>query len=154
MLSHAVAIDCGGLSYPVNGQVQISPNSKFGGVAIYQCRFGYELRGTETRVCQSDGRWSSRSPVCRSKIKGICMKYDATLQYLEINCASPPSPNPNGSRRVISTQLFGSTTYMCNRGYFLKGSESVYCRPDGNWSDKAPLCIGKFITVFTKYVVL
>lgn len=62
-----VAVDCGELSNPVNGQVQISPNNKLGSVAIYKCRFGYVLSGVHKRFCQADARWSSTSPSCRSR---------------------------------------------------------------------------------------
>lgn len=82
LLFNAVAIDCGGLSFPVNGEARISPNSKLGGLAIYKCRFGYELIGTDTRICQSDGRWSSRSPACRSKTKGTYIKYNGNTLIL------------------------------------------------------------------------
>ena len=32
------------------------------------CNTGYELTGSGTRICQSDGRWSGRADVCRTGV--------------------------------------------------------------------------------------
>ena len=48
---------------PVNGKVMVSGNSD-GDNATYSCDPGYELDGTETVICQSDGQWSDLPPVC------------------------------------------------------------------------------------------
>ena len=31
----------------------------------FTCNTGYELTGNDTRICQSDGRWSGSDVVCR-----------------------------------------------------------------------------------------
>ena len=31
----------------------------------FTCNTGYELTGSDTRTCQSDGNWSSSGDVCR-----------------------------------------------------------------------------------------
>ena len=36
-------------------------------VAVYTCDKGFELHGTEMRMCQSTGVWSGSDPVCSSK---------------------------------------------------------------------------------------
>ena len=34
------------------------------------CNTGYELTGSDTRICQSDGTWSGSADVCR---RGMCV---------------------------------------------------------------------------------
>ena len=33
----------------------------------FTCNTGYELAGSDTRTCQSDGSWSNSDVECRSK---------------------------------------------------------------------------------------
>ena len=37
----------------------------------YICNTGYELNVSDTRTCQSDGRWSGNDGVCRRGMKCI-----------------------------------------------------------------------------------
>lgn len=46
--------------------VQFNDTSE-GSVAVYTCSMGYTLEGGNERVCQEDGQWSGREPVCSSK---------------------------------------------------------------------------------------
>ena len=58
-----IAIDCGGLSAPSNGQISITATT-IGSMATYSCDLGYTLNGNISRMCQSDGQWSSAQPSC------------------------------------------------------------------------------------------
>ena len=63
-----VAIDCGDLPAPSNGQVSIDNGTLYpAGEATYECNSGYELVGTASRICLSNGHWSGGEPVCRRK---------------------------------------------------------------------------------------
>ena len=60
------AVNCGVLDNPANGHVVItgtSPSSK----ATYSCNKGYALFGSKTRVCQTNGEWTEKQPVCKRK---------------------------------------------------------------------------------------
>ena len=59
----SIAIDCGGLSVPSNGQISITATT-FGSVATYSCDRGYTLDGNTSRICQSNGQWSGPQPSC------------------------------------------------------------------------------------------
>ena len=61
-------MDCGDLSDPENGLVNISSTLR-GGMAIYSCdeAGGYVLVGTMSRLCQEDGMWSDQAPICTRK---------------------------------------------------------------------------------------
>ena len=60
-----VAVDCGTLNAPVNGQVSHSAGTVFGQTATYSCDIGYYLIGDSTRTCQAMGVWSGSAPTCR-----------------------------------------------------------------------------------------
>ena len=55
-------VQCPALSDPDDGVVTMNGTS-VGDNATYLCEDGYELNGTETVSCLSDGSWSS-SPTC------------------------------------------------------------------------------------------
>ncbi len=59
---------CVDLEDPENGRVNVSADAVVGTVAIYMCNEGFTLNGTQTRVCESDGRWSGIEPECEGKI--------------------------------------------------------------------------------------
>ena len=63
------AIDCGRLSTPHKVLiVSETGHTRLGGYVKYRCKEkGYELIGSETRVCQNDEQWSGVEPSCQSK---------------------------------------------------------------------------------------
>ena len=128
-------IRCGGLSNPSNGQVSIRDNT-VGGVASYTCNSGYELIGSETRICQNDGNWSERAPICRI-----------------IRCGPLNNPS-NGQVSVRDNTVGGVATYTCNTGYSLFGSTTRTCRNDGTWSGDEPVCELQGMTIFNHLCAL
>lgn len=71
-VSHIIeGIDCGDLVDPVNGRVNISPDTKLGSVAIHKCRIGYKLKGNERRYCLANSKWSSTAPSCESTLTHV-----------------------------------------------------------------------------------
>ena len=54
---------CPSLPDPPNGIVSVTGFS-VGGVATYICNEGFELVGSEVRMCQGDGEWSGEEPQC------------------------------------------------------------------------------------------
>ena len=70
-LPHYIAylVTCPSLNNPDNGMMNCSLGDD--GVPSYEdtcsftCNTGYELTGSDTRICQSDGSWSGSDDVCR-----------------------------------------------------------------------------------------
>ena len=58
-----LAIDCGVLENPTNGEV-ITGGTTLGLSVTYTCNSGYELVGDATRTCESNGLWSNSEPTC------------------------------------------------------------------------------------------
>ena len=61
-------VDCGPLSNPANGQVDISSGTTLNSVATYSCYTGYNVTGESTRICTADGQWTSSAPTCVGKL--------------------------------------------------------------------------------------
>ena len=61
---------CNDLSTPANGEVTSCSSGRVGvgyegDTCSFTCNTGYELTGSDTRTCQSDGSWSGSDDVCR-----------------------------------------------------------------------------------------
>ena len=61
-------VDCGSLTDPASGQVDLTSGTTLGQTATYSCNTGYNLVGDSTRTCQATGQWSGSAPTC----EGIC----------------------------------------------------------------------------------
>ena len=63
-------VRCDNLSRPANGEIT-SCNSGIKGVGYegdtcsFTCNTGYELTGSDTRICQMDGNWDGTDVACR-----------------------------------------------------------------------------------------
>ena len=60
----SIAVNCGVLTNPTNGQVNTSSRTTFGSTGAYTCDTGYSLSGSQTRTCGADGNWTSSEPIC------------------------------------------------------------------------------------------
>ena len=61
---------CNDLSAPVNGEIVSCSSGRVGvgyegDTCSFTCNTGYELTGSDTRTCQSNGSWSGSDDVCR-----------------------------------------------------------------------------------------
>ena len=65
----SIEIQCDNLPAPANGEITSCSSGRVGvgyegDTCSFTCNTGYELTGSDTRTCQSDGSWSSRDDVC------------------------------------------------------------------------------------------
>uniref|UniRef100_A0A8C8D662 C3/C5 convertase n=1 Tax=Oncorhynchus tshawytscha TaxID=74940 RepID=A0A8C8D662_ONCTS len=94
----------------------------------YECYAGYTLRGSSSRVCQPNGKWSGGTPICR---------HDCGER-----CADPGIPA--GARRSGSSFGIGDkVTYRCDDGLHLLGSKERVCQENGQWTGTEPKCYYK-----------
>ena len=77
MTVSSIAVPCGTLSTPTNGQVSADGNT-FHSQANYSCSEGYVLNGNSTRTCQSDGQWSGSVPTCEGQVLLHVLAYTRT----------------------------------------------------------------------------
>ena len=80
---HCTLVTCSSLTNPNNGVISCSLGgdnvSLYEDTCSFTCNTGYELTGSDTRTCQSNGSWSGSGDVCR---RGTLMQYYS----LTINC--------------------------------------------------------------------
>ena len=67
-ISPPAVVTCGDPGTPSNGQRELS-DQNFGTEVVYTCDEGYELEGSQRRICQASGEWSGQLPQCRSKCR-------------------------------------------------------------------------------------
>ena len=63
-------IQCHNITTPSNGEIASCSSGSIGigyegDTCNFTCNTGYELTGSDTRTCQSDGSWSGSDNVCR-----------------------------------------------------------------------------------------
>ncbi|XP_065899767.1 CUB and sushi domain-containing protein 1-like [Dysidea avara] len=127
LIQFTIDIKCDNLSTPSNGEITSCSSGRVGvgyegETCSFTCNTGYELTGSDTRTCQSDGSWSGSDDVCR-----------------RVPCPSLTNPN-NG---IITCSLGDdgvpsyedTCSFTCNTGYELTGSDTRTCQSDGSWSD-------------------
>ena len=74
-------VQCSELTDPLDGTISCSLGDD--GIPSYEdtcsftCNNGYELTGSDTRTCQSDGSWSGSDDVCRRGILFIYYVFDS-----------------------------------------------------------------------------
>ncbi|XP_066022207.1 protein lev-9 isoform X2 [Pocillopora verrucosa] len=120
-------IDCGRLSTPHKVLiVSETGHTRLGGYVKYRCKEkGYELIGSETRVCQNDEQWSGVEPSCRI-----------------INCGNPDTPANVKQVSITNGFNYGSSVeFACEANYTLEGSKIIACGETKEWSSSAPSCL-------------
>ncbi|XP_065899772.1 uncharacterized protein [Dysidea avara] len=125
-------IRCDDLSTPPNGEITSCSSSRVGvsyegDTCNFTCNTGYELTGSDTRTCQSNGSWSGSDDVCR-----------------KVTCSVLNKPNNGamdcslGDDGVASYEDTCNVT--CNTGYELTGNPQRTCQSDGSWSGSPVSC--------------
>lgn len=94
----------------------------------YFCQSGYDFRGSESRVCQANGKWSGSTPIC-GRNSDYC-----------------PDPGvPAGTTRTGNMFHIGDkVTYRCDNKLSLIGSKERTCQDNGQWSGTEPQCYADF----------
>ncbi|XP_039474144.1 complement factor B-like isoform X1 [Oreochromis aureus] len=122
-------IECPDPNVLENGSVS-PPQEKYyvGNETTYECYSGYTMRGSATRVCLNNGKWSGSTPIC-SRDSGD-------------HCANPGIP-PGASRVGTMFEIDDTVRYTCNEDTFLVGSSERVCQESGEWSGNEPACYYK-----------
>ncbi|XP_078614369.1 uncharacterized protein LOC144883646 [Branchiostoma floridae x Branchiostoma japonicum] len=63
-------VTCPRLSAPTYGYIRNNGNTH-GTTVTFSCQTGYELRGSSSRTCQSDHRWSGSQPSCQNEQNAV-----------------------------------------------------------------------------------
>ncbi len=64
-----------------------------------------------------------------------------------MDCGNPDEADDNGRVEFTTTTFESTATYFCDNGYILTGSMTVTCQADREWSDTAPECVRKYMSI-------
>ena len=76
------AVNCGGLSSPLNGSVY-GNLTVFPNIVTFSCDPGFILLGSSVRKCQSTGTWDGYKAVCKGFLKFYYFAIQNKLQQVE-----------------------------------------------------------------------
>ena len=69
VMLYIIIVSCPPLHHPNIGEIDCSLGEdnviSYEDTCSFTCNTGYELTGSDTRTCQSDGSWSGSDDVCR-----------------------------------------------------------------------------------------
>ncbi|XP_035675655.1 sushi, von Willebrand factor type A, EGF and pentraxin domain-containing protein 1-like [Branchiostoma floridae] len=116
-------IQCPPLSPISNGQMS-GGGSFFNDRVTFVCDSGYDLHGSDRRICLSDGTWSGIQPVCN-----------------RTEC--PDLAAPANGYVTLGTFYGDTATYSCQIGYEIDGVAVRTCQADKTWRGMEPTCTRK-----------
>ncbi|KAK3555825.1 hypothetical protein QTP86_029048, partial [Hemibagrus guttatus] len=122
-------VTCPNPNVLVNGVVR--PFSKFyyvNNTTTYTCHSEFTFRGSATRVCQANGKWSGGTPIC---------------SHNNHHCPDPGIP-PGTRREGHIFDIDDKVSYTCDKPLKLIGSKVRVCLDGGYWSGKEPECYADF----------
>uniref|UniRef100_H3DQT8 E-selectin n=1 Tax=Tetraodon nigroviridis TaxID=99883 RepID=H3DQT8_TETNG len=124
-------VQCNRLKAPHNAIISCENplgEHSYGSTCTVECNKGFDLIGTNTTKCSSQGQWSPQLPVCQAR---KCHPVDLPRGFL--SCFNPNGPFTFGSL----------CTATCERGFALNGTVSIECSSLGLWSADIPQCSAK-----------
>ncbi|CAH1262671.1 CSMD3 [Branchiostoma lanceolatum] len=120
------AVECPPLPLPPHGAS--SGGTSYLSTVTFSCDPGYELRGSFSRTCLSDGTWTGIQPDC---VLEQCACLEAPLYGSIIY-------NTDG---LSGCDVGCMVSFSCNPGYLLQGSTSRTCQVTQQWTGSQPVCI-------------
>ena len=121
-LPNCTLVNCGDPGIPDNG-ARNGDNFYYNSTITYSCNIGYNLTGTATLTCLSNGTWNESIPTCPP-----------------VNCGDPGTPD-NGSRSGDIFTYNSVVLFQCSVGYSLSGSASLLCLSSVSWNASVPSCV-------------
>uniref|UniRef100_A0A8C8EDD1 Sushi domain-containing protein n=1 Tax=Otus sunia TaxID=257818 RepID=A0A8C8EDD1_9STRI len=116
---------CGGRALPCPETTGLETMYRLGDLVVFECDFGYALKGSQESHCQFGGTWDP--PLLPQPI--FCC-----FSLPVINCASPKIQHGEVAEGLSTVYPSGANvTFRCHPGYVLWGSHEAKCQPDGRW---------------------
>nr|XP_047936222.1 P-selectin-like isoform X1 [Anser cygnoides] len=126
---HCKAITCPMLRAPEHGQMNCSHlygSFTFTSTCAFSCQPGFELKGSQSRVCMAMRTWTGDTPRCRA----ISCPVLEPPSRGHLNCS-----HPHGNFTYNST-----CTFSCEDGFVRMGAGLLRCQAMGNWTSRSPVC--------------
>ncbi|MFT7810420.1 fibulin-7-like [Arapaima gigas] len=110
---------CPKLEAPENGR-KLGRVLAVGHEVHFLCEPGFELVGSESRVCQDSLSWSGQQPFCRSELL-------STITNIPSSSSGSSSSFSPFARPSRCTQLQGSIHCTCEAGFTITGRNNSLC---------------------------
>uniref|UniRef100_A0ABM5FRU3 Sushi, von Willebrand factor type A, EGF and pentraxin domain-containing protein 1 isoform X2 n=1 Tax=Pogona vitticeps TaxID=103695 RepID=A0ABM5FRU3_9SAUR len=161
-LPHCERISCG-VPPPLENGFHSAEDYFAGSTLTYQCNSGYYLLGDSRMVCMDNGSWNVISPSCldvdecavgsdcdphascfNTDGSYVCTciypyKGDGKKCTEPVKCKHPGVPE-HGHSHGDSFSVGSEISFLCDKGYQLKGVTQVVCLESGEWSHLTPYC--------------
>ncbi|XP_072848120.2 sushi, von Willebrand factor type A, EGF and pentraxin domain-containing protein 1 isoform X1 [Pogona vitticeps] len=161
-LPHCERISCG-VPPPLENGFHSAEDYFAGSTLTYQCNSGYYLLGDSRMVCMDNGSWNVISPSCLDVDEcavgsdcdphASCLNTDGSYVCTCIypykgdgkKCTEPvkckhPGVPEHGHSHGDSFSVGSEISFLCDKGYQLKGVTQVVCLESGEWSHLTPYC--------------
>ncbi|XP_074650374.1 sushi, von Willebrand factor type A, EGF and pentraxin domain-containing protein 1-like [Tubulanus polymorphus] len=115
-------VDCGAPADIGGQQNKAVTSTLYNGKTTYTCDSTHVLIGNSVITCQADGQWTS-IPRCEKRFCGV------------------PPDVANGVVKYSGQMASDTAVFTCATGYTLKGSNTITCQTDRNWTAE-PTCLG------------
>ena len=91
MYTNHITVPCPSLTDPNNGMITCSLGDdrvpSYEDTCSFTCNTGYELTGSDTRTCQSDGSWSGSGVMCMRGMYLINYQIESRFIYHFKSCS-------------------------------------------------------------------
>ncbi|XP_073478068.1 C4b-binding protein alpha chain-like isoform X4 [Aquarana catesbeiana] len=101
----------------------------FSDAVRYECTSPNMVTEYDSSVfCTDNGNWSDPLPRC-----------------IEVNCEPPEIPHSRKLLGFVGPYTLNSVIrFECNKGFAMKGTDTIVCNMDSTWNPSPPECIGTF----------
>ncbi|XP_060701428.1 C4b-binding protein beta chain-like isoform X2 [Hemiscyllium ocellatum] len=121
--ARGTARDCGHPGEILNGYY-MAESTTLGSKAIFYCDQGYQIIGTDYRLCTTDG-WSGQIPTCEI-----------------IECSRPDTPANGYIERGFGRKYKyqDEIVFRCNEGFEMIGASVIKCSENNSFVPSPPIC--------------
>ncbi|XP_072919424.1 P-selectin-like isoform X2 [Hemitrygon akajei] len=123
------AVSCQTVTQPERGMVNCTHpigHFSYSSTCSFDCTEGFVLQGSEMLVCEANGQWTAPVPNCKA----------VTCQTL----TDPEQGTMNCSHPIGDFSYSSMCDFSCVEGFALKGSKSLQCQSNGQWTAQNPNC--------------
>ncbi|CAH1790204.1 unnamed protein product [Owenia fusiformis] len=117
-------VACPDVIQPMNSELTAGSltGNKINSTVGIKCLDGFTLMGSSILTCMPDGAWDQNVP--------FCSKIQCPVVIQPANGAASGNDRDKDSR----------VTFTCSSDHVLKGSDTITCQANGQWSGNVPFC--------------